>query len=637
MTKWLTGAAAAALFAAALAGMLVGGAALAQIPRASFRSSSDLVVLEVAVFASGGGPALGLNARDFRVTEDGREREVSVFIGPDDAALEVALLIDASGSMNTWPVRQAAIAVLDALPEGSCVLAMPFHDDLGGGLWARPGDAALRGLIETLELTGETALYDSLLHAISALRTRNATRTLPEVEGAPEFGQLFRFRDHAAYRLSPTVLPTGECSPRAPAGRAEGSAPTRQILVVLTDGYDTVSQLAEEDVMLASWGSRIPVFAFAAVPFPGPTRMPNFDGAQALERLARYSGGTVVRTFITRPDSRVGREPRRDDRSAWRGIHQLTAALRGHYTIGFVPGAPPAEDAVYERKVELEVPDGYDALFQDELVQGAGASYGAGLEAALVGFRELAAREAESALATFDRALGLSADLAIAHYGRSVALAALERRGEALAALRAAGRAAPWLPDLDARLAVLLIDEDIDAAWEHALGARAAGSEVASLIDALQRLAPRELPPGPEPPPAERTLVDPDGTPYRVRVGLGPGTIGGVGNSVNRMRAHLGFHELYAAIGNAVHARGETVMVGGATVPEVELRLHLTEAAHRNRKDRASGDVIAFDAATGEEIDDLRFTIEDASVTEERVAFGERVAQWLVEVLSRRE
>src|SRR5207244_12890165 len=63
------------------------------------RVSSNLVVAPVSVTNAQGQPALGLKPSDFRIEEDGRPQEIAQIGDPEQVPLDIALLIDVSGSV----------------------------------------------------------------------------------------------------------------------------------------------------------------------------------------------------------------------------------------------------------------------------------------------------------------------------------------------------------------------------------------------------------------------------------------------------------------------------------------------------------------------------------------------------------
>ncbi len=65
-----------------------------------YRAGVELVVLNVAVLDKDGEPVTDLGARDFRMLQDGRPQEITLFARSEDTPLDVALVLDASGSIR---------------------------------------------------------------------------------------------------------------------------------------------------------------------------------------------------------------------------------------------------------------------------------------------------------------------------------------------------------------------------------------------------------------------------------------------------------------------------------------------------------------------------------------------------------
>src|SRR5438128_5004542 len=63
------------------------------------RVSSNLVMAPVSVTDAKGQPVLGLKSGDFRIEEDGRAQEIVQIGDPEQVPLDIALLIDVSGSV----------------------------------------------------------------------------------------------------------------------------------------------------------------------------------------------------------------------------------------------------------------------------------------------------------------------------------------------------------------------------------------------------------------------------------------------------------------------------------------------------------------------------------------------------------
>ena len=214
-----------------------------------YRAGVDLVVLNVAVLDDDGEPVTGLTAADFRLSEDGVAQEVSLFASSSNTPLDVALVLDMSGSvaMSAPTVKEDAKAFLAALGPEDCVYFVPFREEVHAGTWSAPDEPALVGFVDRLPLQGGTALYDALARALSNVdRTRYAM--LPGENG---LGDDLRF--DGLYCGSPLPLPNFG---------VPGSV-RRTALVVLSDGGDEHSRSTYADTLVSAWSSMVPIFSVA--------------------------------------------------------------------------------------------------------------------------------------------------------------------------------------------------------------------------------------------------------------------------------------------------------------------------------------------------------------------------------------
>jgi Ca-activated chloride channel homolog len=133
----------------------------------AFKSSSELVVLHVAVVDHHAGFVAGLPRAAFSVYEDGRPRSIA-FFQDDDTPVTVGLLIDSSGSMVSR--RKAVIAAGMAFAESSRaddeMFTIAFNEKVWRGL---PDGQAFTSdhteLHEALNRSGargQTALFDAV-------------------------------------------------------------------------------------------------------------------------------------------------------------------------------------------------------------------------------------------------------------------------------------------------------------------------------------------------------------------------------------------------------------------------------------------------------------------------------------------
>jgi len=230
----------------ALAGASASTGALQQ----SYRAAVELVVVSVTVTGVNGRYVSDLASADFTLLEDGRPQEVTFFSPPSTALLAVSLLIDSSASME----HQLSVAQKAAV-------------EFVGRL--RPGDTAqivdVAGRVRLVqEFTGERAALES---AISKVRGGGVTSLYNAI--------------YIALRQLERVPPTREGQTR------------RKVAVVLTDGRDTSSLIAFDDLLDVVKRGDVAMYPvrFASTPPPTQSRPdPDFD----LRRLARETGGRML-------------------------------------------------------------------------------------------------------------------------------------------------------------------------------------------------------------------------------------------------------------------------------------------------------------------------------------------------------
>jgi Ca-activated chloride channel homolog len=274
--RWLWGAAALLCFAVPV----TSGAT--QVSEPVFRTGVDLVFLNVTVTGPGNRPVPDLDARDFTVLEGGAPQELAYF-SRARVPLAASVLVDTSGSMyQTLGLAQdAAVAFVrrmepDDLAQviefnSSVQIAQPFTRDRG----------ALEAAIYGMSARGSTALYNALYIALRELQRIRAE--------APD-----EIRRHA--------------------------------VVLLSDGEDTSSILAFEDVIDTAKRSNIAIYTIGlrSAPAIKPARLN--DGEFVLREFARATGG---RAFFS--DS-----PR--ELAAIYG--EVVDELATQYTLAYVPSAP---------------------------------------------------------------------------------------------------------------------------------------------------------------------------------------------------------------------------------------------------------------------------------------------------------
>jgi Ca-activated chloride channel family protein len=257
---------------------------ISQRPDAQFRTTADLVVLNVRVTDRDGRHVAGLTARDFTVFDDGRAQPASVFVD-EDAPVTVGLIVDSSTSM--WAITDRLIAGATAFaaashPENE-LFAIAFNDLRWPALppaapFTSDPDVFGEGLARVLQPRGRTALFDAINAGL-------------------------------AYA-------------------ARGTR-SRKALVVLSDGGDNASRTTLKDVLWKTQGSNVVVYGVVIADPLEPDAKP-----EVLRELACASGGEAL-------------APRTVD-DVGRALGHIAEDIRRSYTIGYMPtrGAPGARHAL---------------------------------------------------------------------------------------------------------------------------------------------------------------------------------------------------------------------------------------------------------------------------------------------------
>jgi Ca-activated chloride channel family protein len=256
-----------------------------------FSSSSSLVVLSATAVDGNGRPVRDLRREEWRVYEEGRLQKIEHFAVAQESQARILLLVDASGSMNgqlkTTSSKMAAVQILGALgPRDEAALA-GFDNRYWGVVKFTTDRQKLLDAFSELEPFGSTALHDALDHAASDI-----------------------------------------------ASHGEG----RRAVVVITDGVDTSSQKAADEVIARSRALDVPIYAVSVVStlddpeseyFTGKERpSATSKGLPVLKRYADLSGGAA----FTVSDFKGLRE----------AAAQIVDELKHQYRIGYAPLEGPA-------------------------------------------------------------------------------------------------------------------------------------------------------------------------------------------------------------------------------------------------------------------------------------------------------
>lgn len=278
----------------------------------SFVESVDLGLVRVTVTDDEGAPLTDLEASDFALRVDGQAQEIVFLDNESERRLEVAVVIDASGSIERHVPRMRPLLreFLSALRVDDCVLMLPFSDDVGPGHW----NVDVAGFVDTFALGGNTRLRDAVRSAVLALSGPAAT---PASWGSPH------------------------CR-----GRVDDRQRPKRAVVLVTDGADTASIVSFGELIETTWEQQIPIITLGVGPAAGTT--PSYlagmfrfsrDIARDLTELAGVSGGRYL--------------PATDGDHHTEYFREILMTLRSSYLLGYRLTDLPANDAAEWRAVRV--------------------------------------------------------------------------------------------------------------------------------------------------------------------------------------------------------------------------------------------------------------------------------------------
>jgi Ca-activated chloride channel homolog len=247
--------------------------------QSTFHSRTELVLLPVTARDTSGRVVKDLVAADFRVFENGRPQRVSVFSG-DRVPTALSLLLDTSASMepNLQSAQVAAAGIVERLRHEDLAQVIAFNNTVDIRQDFTPEHALLRSAISSTRPDGATALYNAVYVAL-----RNLQRVRPSAEGELR----------------------------------------REAIIVLSDGDDTSSVVAFDDVLDAARRSQTLIYTIALQPIGDPTRIRSRDGMYVLRQLADQTGGrSYTVTNIRQLDGVYG---------------EIYDAIAASYMLGYVP------------------------------------------------------------------------------------------------------------------------------------------------------------------------------------------------------------------------------------------------------------------------------------------------------------
>jgi Ca-activated chloride channel homolog len=242
-------------------------------PDNEIRVDVKLVNVYVSVTNAQGGPVAGLKKENFTIQEDGRDQTISVFDKESAVPLSIALAIDTSlSTRHDLPLEQAS--------------AKRFAKDI-----LRPVDAlAVFGFSETvLQSSSYTSDLKRVDDGIDHVRLGAATALFD-----------------AVYLASHSL------------DRRQG----RKVLVLITDGGDTISRVDFKQAVRAAEEAESTVYSIIVVPIENSAGRET-GGEHALIQLSEDTGGRYYyATSISQLDD---------------AFHQISDELRTQYLLAYYP------------------------------------------------------------------------------------------------------------------------------------------------------------------------------------------------------------------------------------------------------------------------------------------------------------
>lgn len=263
--------------------------------RPSFSVDLSLVHLTITVRDRQGQLVRDLRPEDFQVFEDGRPQAIQVFArafdpGEDESlALDVGLLLDTSGSMlqELKLSQEAAVRFLDSVPRARQLTTVFFDQEIRVSRYDSEDQQGLYARILEAQGGGTTALYDAIVVGLSRLEGRQG----------------------------------------------------RKVLVMFTDGEDSVSRMTQGDVfdLVRSHAVTIYPIAFGV----GATRPGRSGLASAfLHDLARMTGGEVFSPTASREIGTI--------------YARIIDELKSQYVLGYASDSTRSDGKL--RKITVRTP-----------------------------------------------------------------------------------------------------------------------------------------------------------------------------------------------------------------------------------------------------------------------------------------
>lgn len=280
--------------------------------------SSNLIVVPVSVTDDKGQSVMNLTMKDFRLAEDSKQQEITQISNADQVPLEIALLVDVSGSLNTFFEfeKLAAARFLEKIMRSEDRATIFLISESPKLLQQRDtvekSAAAIRGIVPVKKFT---AFYDTVAEAAKYLKQNAQPRSRKVIlvisDGEDNYSDITRNSEIAAYREVSKGLDT------------MNSKKLAQVLMLRTE---KAHQQAQASVLRDLQNADT---VFYAINPTGESYKLNKISTRAQNGMKTLSDETGGTTFL----------PKNDGTNLEQIFQQITSELRAQYLLQYYSDA----------------------------------------------------------------------------------------------------------------------------------------------------------------------------------------------------------------------------------------------------------------------------------------------------------
>jgi VWFA-related protein len=290
--------------------------------------SSRLVVIPVSVIDTNGQPVTGLKSNDFQVLEEGRQQTIDQLSDAENAPLEIALLVDVSGSVNPlfdFEIKAAAQFLESVMkPEDRATVFLIGDKPISLLTRETSAQAAIR--VRSITPSGKfTAFYDTVSAAAKYLQKNAPVKSRRVIvaltDGEDNWSDMTRQSEMATYRDIDVNKLTQD---------------KRNQLAARTD---TAHQVAQAKILRDLQDADT---VFYAINPAGDSYRLNKISQRAQTGMERFAGDTGGTSFLPRFLSTNMKDPlqntgnaKKNEETLARIFRQLAGELRAQYLIQY--------------------------------------------------------------------------------------------------------------------------------------------------------------------------------------------------------------------------------------------------------------------------------------------------------------